>query len=148
MEPSITPAMVDAITHEVAHQVKVIPAPVMPEDSEFVEPGFLERLFDALVGRYEWILVDTTDQVRDDTLELLDRAQTAVYVVTPDVTSVRNARRWFDLVKRVGVSTDNIRVLANKVDTEDETSLDFLHKHFGAAMLRCGEPYRPDPATP
>ena len=135
MEPSLTPEMIAEVTHAVAHQVDVIPGPIMPEDAEFVEPGFLERFFDVASQRYDWILVDTTGDVRDMTLELLDRAPLSVYVVTPEVTSMRNARRWFDLIERVGIDVNRIKVVPNKVGQDDATSLDFLRKHFDDMLL-------------
>jgi pilus assembly protein CpaE len=135
MEPEITPEMVSDVTHEASEKVHVIPGPVMPEDAEFVEPGFLGRFLDVAVEAYDWVLVDTSGHVGDTTLELLDRASLAVYVATPDVTSVRNATRWFDLVDRVGIDVNRIRVLPNKVSGEDETAVGFLEKRFGHTML-------------
>lgn len=121
----------DEIVRKTDYGVDLIKAPHHPEHAEFVDPGFLERLLTILAHRYEWIFLDTPRHLTDVGLDLLDRSEVRLYVMTPGVGSVRNAGRWMDVANRLGVPIDDLRIVVNKVTEDDEATLEYLRKRYG-----------------
>lgn len=115
--------------------VDVLVAPTQPEQAEFLSTEFVAICLDHLQEDYDFIFVDTPSTIGDLSLDLFERSTVPLYVVNPEVTSIRNAVRWLDLVERIGLPVENIKMLANKVEGSDEASVGFVRKRFGEKLL-------------
>lgn len=98
--------------------VDVLCAPARANHAEFVDARAVSRLISELRPRYKYILVDTSRRVEDFTLDLLDTAEAALYVLTADPLTQVHARRWRDLVRQVGLETDHVHAVANRISPE------------------------------
>lgn len=136
---------IQEIAYPVASGVDVFQAPTRPEDSEFVAPGFVDGVLSVLAEKYDFVFCDTTRRLYDVTLDLFERATVPLFVVSPEVTSVRNAARWMDVIRRVGLPIDGIRVVANKVAESDGATIEYLEKRLPGQLLAT-LPFDPDSA--
>jgi CRP-like cAMP-binding protein len=94
--------------------VDLLRAPARASEAEFVDARVVSEMVAELRGRYEVLVVDTSRRVEDFTLDLLDTAERALYVLTGDPLTVGHAQRWRDLVRQVGLGTDHVHGLVNR----------------------------------
>ncbi len=132
---TIDDAAVEEIAQKTRVGVDVYQAPAKPEDGEFVAAGFVDRLLTVLANRYDYVLCDTTRRLYDVTLDLYEMSRTPILVVTPEVTSIRNAARWIDVVKRIGLPIEGLKILVNKVGEADQTSVEYVKKKLPGQLL-------------
>jgi MinD-like ATPase involved in chromosome partitioning or flagellar assembly len=135
MQEAIEQDDVQQLVQSTPSGVDVLVAPSQPEQAEFLSSEFISICLDHLENCYDYIFVDTSTVIGDLCLDLFDRATVPIYLVTPEITSIQNAVRWIDLVQRIGLSTEGLKVLTNKVEPGDGTSLAFVQKHFGDRLL-------------
>lgn len=115
--------------------VDVLEAPRLPEQAEFVDPELVSRTLELLRPCYDFIFCDTSNQIVDITLDLFEQAQLPLYVLTPELISVKNGKRWLSVIERIGMCSENLRLLVNKVEGSDETSLSYVRRQFGSKIL-------------
>lgn len=103
--------------------VDVLRAPARASHAEFVDARAVSELIAELRGEYGVIVVDTSRRVEDFTLDLLDTAERALYVLTGDPLTTGHALRWSALVRQIGLGTDHVLGLVNRapVGVEAET---------------------------
>lgn len=97
--------------------VDVLRAPARASHAEFVDAGAVSELIAELRADYEVLVVDTSRRVEDFTLDLLDTAERALYVMTGDPLTTGHAKRWTELVRQVGLGTDHVFGLVNRAPT-------------------------------
>ncbi len=115
--------------------VDVFQAPARPEDGEFVDAGFVAKVVTVLANHYDYVLCDTTRRLYDITLDLYEMAHTPLLVVTPEITSIRNSARWIDVLKRVGLPMDGLKLIVNRVDSGNETSVKYIRKRLPGEVV-------------
>ena len=126
---------IQEIAQTTACGVDVFQAPSQPEHSEFVAPGFVESVLGVLSKQYDYVLCDTTRRLYDVSLDLFEQAQLPLLIVGPEITSIRNAARWMDVVARIGLNTEHMKVIANKIDDSDEASVSYLEKRMPGRVV-------------
>ena len=77
--------------------------------------GAIEELFRILARQYDYIVVDAGSQVTSCTVAALYTAEQMFLVANPDVPSIRNAQRLLDKIRQLGVSSDRVRMLLNRM---------------------------------
>jgi pilus assembly protein CpaE len=69
---------------------------------------------------------------------ILDRADPILVVTTPDVASLHHARMQLDLLERLGRSSDDIRIVANRIErgasVSPKEARDFLGRPADASI--------------
>jgi pilus assembly protein CpaE len=135
MEEDLTLEIVQDAISPTDAGVDVLRAPLLPEQAEFVDPELISRCLELLRPAYDYIFIDTAKQIVDLTLDLFEHAHIPLYVLTPELLSVKNATRWISVVERIGLSVENLKLLINKTDSDDQTPADFVRKQFGDRVL-------------
>ncbi|MGH2521799.1 MAG: response regulator [Anaerolineales bacterium] len=102
----------------VAHPsgVKVLLAPPTPEDAELVTAPQLRKMLDALRQHFAYVVVDTASALRDVELSIFDVSDRIVLVATPDIPSLANVKKFFDLVEKLGYPPEKVFLVLNKMD--------------------------------
>ena len=96
--------------------VKVLLGPPTPEDAELVDADKLRRVVDLLREFFHYIIVDTSAVLRDVELSLFDASDRVLLIATPDIPSLANIKKFFDLIEKLEYSPDKIVLLLNRVD--------------------------------
>jgi pilus assembly protein CpaE len=102
----------------VAHPsgVKVLLGPPTPEDAELVNAGQLKKVIEVLRPHFHYVLVDTSAVLRDVELSIFDASDRVVLVATPDIPSLANIKKFFDLVDKLEYQPEKLLLLLNRVD--------------------------------
>ncbi len=112
--------MEDEFTQSVliAHSsgVKVILGPPTPEDAELVTPSSLKKVLDNLRQNFAYVIVDTSSVLREVEIALFDISDRIVLVASPDIPSLANVKKFFDLAVKLEYPAEKTVLIMNKVD--------------------------------
>ena len=111
------------ILHKHSSGVRILVRPERPEHAEMITAENFRRLLDLLAQAYEFVVVDCHASYDERTLMVLDRADTILLVVMPDVGSLYNAGIFLDLTRALGYPRDRVRVVLNRQDSQVGISL-------------------------
>lgn len=89
------------------------------------------RVLSTAANAYNYVLVDCGGRVDEATLTASSVADTVFLVCTPDVPSVKNAWRRLQLMDRLGVGRDVVRLIVNKWDKSSELTTGDIEKNLG-----------------
>ena len=104
------------LTHESG--VKVLAAPPRPEMAELVEVEEVLQLIEYLKQLYEYIVIDTSSNLNDMTLALLDVADRILLVTQQSVPSLKNVSRFFDITEELDYRPDKIKLVINRASSK------------------------------
>jgi pilus assembly protein CpaE len=96
--------------------LRVLLAPPRPEMAEAVSPELMRDVIDHLRGLYDYVVVDTWSVLNDTVLSVFDQADQIFVVLTPEITAIKNAKLFFDVMAELTFPMEHIQLLVNKVD--------------------------------
>ncbi|MGQ0604826.1 MAG: response regulator [Anaerolineales bacterium] len=96
--------------------VKVVLGPQSPEDAEYVHAPQLRKLLEDLRHLFNYVIVDTASVLREQELAVLDVADRILLVATPDIASLANAKKFFDLSEKLEYPKEKIMLVLNRMD--------------------------------
>lgn len=94
--------------------VRVLTVCDRPEDSNLVFRNHVPELFGLLNSMFDWVIVDLGRHVDERSIELLDLADEVLMVSALDVPTIRNTRRYLDLLDRLEVPRSRVRLVVNR----------------------------------
>jgi pilus assembly protein CpaE len=98
--------------------LRVMLAPVHPEDAEAVTATRIKGIISLLRQTADYVVVDTSSAFNDATLAALDESD-VVYVVTMmDVASIKNTRISVQKLKQLGYHRGVLRFVLNRADSK------------------------------
>ncbi len=91
-------------TYAMRHQsgLHVIAAPGSPEGAELVTPEHIETMLRILLEGYDSVVIDGGSQLDERTMTALDRSESVVLTVYPEMTSLNAVRGLLDYFNEVG----------------------------------------------
>lgn len=110
--------------------VKALLAPLAPEIEERIGPEDVRKLLGLLRQRYEYVVVDTWPSYGESMLAVLEAADTVVLPFTPELTSVKNARVFLELMARLRLDA-KVMLLANRADQRGGVKLTDVESSLG-----------------
>jgi pilus assembly protein CpaE len=99
-----------------ASGVHILASPSRPEYGEKVSPDQFSKLLSYLRQLYAYVVVDTSTDLNEVTLSVLDIADSVVLVTTQDIPSIKNDRLFLDLLLTLNISTGKVAFIMNKFD--------------------------------
>lgn len=110
--------------------VKVLAAPIKPENAEYVNSEHIKKIIGILKGRFDYIIIDTAQGFDDTVITALDESNTILYISTLDLPSIKNTKNGLDVMKTLNYSNEKVRVVVNK----SNESFGIKHSDFKAAL--------------
>jgi pilus assembly protein CpaE len=111
--------------------LKFLAAPKNPIEAEEVSSELLKRALALLQPRYDYIIADLPHDFSNNTLEILDAADTIMVLVAPDIVSVRGAAIMLNTYASLGFERDKVEFVLNqaysKIDMTPKQIEDALH---------------------
>jgi pilus assembly protein CpaE len=95
--------------------VRALLAPASPEIEERIGPDDARKVLDVARKRFRYVLVDTWASYGETMLAVLDSVDAIVLPITLEITSVKNARIFLEVMQKLGLS-DKVAFLVNRVD--------------------------------
>ena len=111
--------------------VKVLLPPPSPEMAELITADHMRRILSRLRQRNDLVVVDTSSQLNDPTLTILDAADVVLTVLTYDLASIKNTRVFLGVAERLGYSDEKVKVVLNKADSTNGITLADLEGSIG-----------------
>jgi pilus assembly protein CpaE len=108
--------------------LRVLFGPARPEHAELVTAAHLKRLFAALPRLFDYIVVDCPLAYDERVLTMLDYADQILFLVTPEVGPLKNARHFLDLCETLGYPRERVQVVLNRADSQVSINANDVHR--------------------
>ena len=109
----------------------VLAAPRDPALADYVGARDAGVVLDTVVPFYDIVLVDTPPSLNDVVIAALDRSDLGEVLATPDVPSLRNLTAFTDILRRLGLEDDRLRLILNKVEPDVGITVAQANEAFG-----------------
>ncbi|GLX17842.1 AAA family ATPase [Streptomyces lavendulae] len=125
----ISPRVLQDAVYEDRTGLALLLAPAEGERGEEVDERAARQVIGALRARYELVVVDCGTQVTGANATAVEQADTAVLVTTPDVVSVRAAKRMVRMWERLQVrKAEDTAVVVNRWSKHTEIQPSLIEK--------------------
>lgn len=109
----------------------VLTAPRDPALADYVGARDASIVLDSVVAHYDVVIVDTPPSLNDVVIAALDRSDIIEVLATPDVPSLRNLTTFIDILRRLGLEDDRLRLVLNKVESDVGVTVAQANDAFG-----------------
>lgn len=101
-------------------KVHVLAQPTELVNHEEIHGEDIMRILSVASETYQYVLADCGGRIDESTLTTTSVADRVILVTTPDVVSVRNAWRRLQLMDRLGLDRDAVRLVVNRWGKQNE----------------------------
>lgn len=98
--------------------VHVLPAPLKPEYSEFIDAKQVEKVIGLLAGNFHYIIIDLPAALTEIVLTALDRSERILIVSTLDLPTIKNVKVGLDLMESIKYPRDKMHIILNKASEQ------------------------------
>jgi pilus assembly protein CpaE len=118
--------------YTVAHEtgVSVLAAPRDPSEADRISPPDVTRILSAVRTRFDYIVVDTPPQLSENVLAAFDLSDQLYVMATLDLPSVRNMSVFLSTLERLKVSSDGVKLILNKAESDVGIDIEQVTKLF------------------
>ncbi|MCF6094187.1 response regulator [Microaerobacter geothermalis] len=96
--------------------LKVLPAPVKPEQAELITGRHVERIIRLIQEQFDFIVIDTPAQFSEVVLQAIDQTDTLLLLQTPHMTGLQNNKRVLEVLSSIHFDKKKIRLIVNRSD--------------------------------
>lgn len=108
---------VDAYLAEHSSGLRVLLAPVRPDQAQSITVEFLKDLYATLTKTFEFVVVDTPPGFSSEVIATIDAASSICMMGMLDAPSLKNTKLGLETLGLMGVPLDRVRVVLNRADT-------------------------------
>lgn len=98
--------------------VKVLPAPLRPEQAETVTGAHLAAILKLLRSMFQYVVVDTAPSFNDAMLAALDSADEVLVISAMDLPTVKNVKLCLEIMESLNYTDDKVKLVLNRADSE------------------------------
>jgi pilus assembly protein CpaE len=102
----------------------VLAAPVRPEMADEVSAEQVRNVLQYLKRHFAYVIVDTSSNMDDITLAVLDVTDILVTIATPEIPSIKDTRLLIDLLGVLEFPKERIFFILNKMDKRSGITVD------------------------
>ncbi|HAE38922.1 MAG TPA: hypothetical protein DCG57_09825 [Candidatus Riflebacteria bacterium] len=125
------------LTLHPASGLKVLLPPPMPELADTIKPMLVDQIVDILRPHYDFIIIDTHNQLSELELKILEISDLVMLMMTMELTFIKNTKLLLDLLQRLKMPRDKVKVVLNRAfksmglePAKVEKSLRYAISHF------------------
>jgi pilus assembly protein CpaE len=108
--------VVDEVLMSHENGMRILAAPPKPEMAEEITADQVRKVLESLRRQFAYVVVDTSSNIDDTTLAVLDLSDVLVTVATPDIPAIKDARLLLDLLGVLGITKSRVFFVLNKMD--------------------------------
>lgn len=127
-------SVVDSYLYPHLAGLKVLPAPLKPEQGELVTVKDAEAILKILKDNYTYVVVDTAPGFNDLNLSALEMADDILLIVTPDLPALKHARTDLEVLERLNLAS-KVKTILNKSTLDNGIPLQEVNKSLGVTPL-------------
>ena len=125
----LDPDYVDDVLMTHDSGLKVLAAPPRPEMADEIQAEQVRRVLQFLKQNFAYTIVDTSSDMDDVTLAVLDAADLLVTVATPDIPAIKDSRLLFDLLSVLEFPRERIFFVLNKMERKTGISAEAVSEN-------------------
>lgn len=114
--------------------LKVLPAPLKPEQAETINAKDIEDILKLLKQNYAYTIIDIPATFNDCTLSALDLADEILLIFIPDLPSLKHAKTDLEILERLNHRA-KVKAIVNKSDLDNAISLAEIKNILGIEPL-------------
>jgi pilus assembly protein CpaE len=115
------------VTH--SSGVEVLAAPNELERAESVTPEQFQRVLETICTYYDFVIVDTSPFLDQNSLVVLDMASVILLVCTPEIAALKNAARFLKLGAEFGYAEEKLRLVVNRLASSGSIVANDIENH-------------------
>ena len=127
LDPEVVGGVV--ITHA-GSSVRLLTAPEKVNDAESVDPAQLGDLLKYLSTIFSYVIVDTSSDLTEHTLAVLDASDIVLLVTSQDIPSLDRMRRFLDLAPAIGLNKERFRLVISRYSDRINITPDRISQNF------------------
>jgi pilus assembly protein CpaE len=115
-----------------ASGLKVLPAPIRPEEGETVHAGHIRKILEVLSHTYDYVVVDTPRQLTDSVVSTLDLSNLVCLVASNQLTCLKSTKVCLGMLKSWRYTNDKVKLVMNQAHngsslpmSDAETAIDY-----------------------
>ena len=112
-------------------KLHVLAQPRELDDHTGLRGDAILRLLTVCSRSYQYVLLDCGGHIDEATLTTMSAADLVFLICTPDVPAVKNAWRRLQLLDRVGIDRDRVRLIVNKYDRKSVLRVKDIEANLG-----------------
>jgi pilus assembly protein CpaE len=97
--------------------LRVLAAPLRPDEAASVTPEFLIEVINILRTVYQYVIVDTPPAFTPEVIAVIDASTSVCMMGMLDALSLKNTRLGLETLELMGYPSDRIRVVLNRANT-------------------------------
>jgi pilus assembly protein CpaE len=97
--------------------LRVLAAPLRPDESASVSPEFLIEVINTLRTVYQYVIIDTPPAFTPEVIAVIDASTSVCMMGMLDALSLKNTRLGLETLELMGYPSDHIRVVLNRANT-------------------------------
>ena len=121
----------DDLVHHHPLGFDVLTAPRDPVLADFVGARDAMTMLDAVLPRYDVVIADTPPSLNDVVIAALDRSDLVAVLATLDVPSLRNLTSFLDVLRRLDMDDQRVRLVLNKAERDVGVTVEQANDAFG-----------------
>jgi pilus assembly protein CpaE len=98
--------------------VRVLPAPIKPEYSEYITSNHVQKILNILKQNYHYIIVDTSASFHETVLTSLDMSDKILFISTLDLPTIKNIKSGLDVMESLHYKNEKIKIILNKASEQ------------------------------
>lgn len=98
--------------------IRVLLSVSRPEHADFIEKRHVHMLLAQMPRLFDFVFVDCPVGYDERTLFILEHADQLLFVVTPDIGALKNARSFLNVAEALGFERDRITIVLNRHDSQ------------------------------
>jgi len=98
-------------------KVSFLARPEIIEQNQSISPELVHRVIELLMASYENVVIDLPGEFEPRTVAALGQADMILIVCQLLVPSIRNCKRLYDALVRMGVPDERIEIVVNRADS-------------------------------
>jgi pilus assembly protein CpaE len=108
---------VDGYLAEHASGVRVLLAPIRPDQAQSITVDFLKDLYSTLTAAFDFVVVDTPPGFTPEVIATIDAAASICMIGMLDAPSLKNTKLGLETLGLMGFALDRVRIVLNRADT-------------------------------
>ena len=108
---------VDGYLAEHSSGLRVLLAPVRPDQAQSITVEFLKDLYASLTATFDFVIVDTPPGFSPEVIATIDAATSICMIGMLDAPSLKNTKLGLETLGLMNVPLDRVRVVLNRADT-------------------------------
>lgn len=110
--------LLDGYLTQFNNSVKLLPAPVRPEQAETVTGSHMSAILKTMRSSFMYTVIDTAPTFSDNMLAVLDVSDIVLVVAALDLPTIKNVKLCLEIMESLNYGEDKIKVVLNRANTD------------------------------